>query len=395
MDYLSVTALTKYIKNVLEQDNNLKLVYLKGEISNFKDKNHFYFSLKDENAKISAIMFASNVKRIKFIPEDGMQVLVIGRISLYEPTGNYQIYVEDMASDGVGNLHLAFEKLKQKLNEEGLFNEKHKLSIPKMPKTIGVITADTGAAIKDIISTIKRRYPICKILLFPTLVQGENAKDNIVKQIKKANDHDLDVIILGRGGGSIEDLWPFNEEEVARAIYDSEIPIISAVGHEIDYTISDYVSDLRAPTPTGAAELVVPNMVDIINYINQVSIRLNENLYNTLGNLKTRLKNVTSSYIFANPNIMYEQKMQQLDNAVDKIKININNLYTHKNNNYINLIGKLKILNPLSALERGYTITRKNKKSISNIKKITIGDKLNVEFIDGNINVIVEEKNNG
>jgi len=278
--YLTVSAITRYLKAKFDIDENLKNVFIKGEISNFKahTSGHLYFSLKDEGSKINAIMFKTNSSKLTFTPADGTKVLITGRISVYEAAGNYQIYVDDMIEDGIGNLYIAFEKLKKELEKEGLFNKNHKLQIPKFPKRVGVITASTGAAVRDIITTIKRRFPICEIILFPTLVQGENAKEDIVKNIKKAEDYDLDVLIIGRGGGSIEDLWAFNEEIVARAIYDSKIPTISAVGHEVDFTISDFVSDLRAPTPTAAAELAVPNLMDLQNHINQLNIRLNESI---------------------------------------------------------------------------------------------------------------------
>ena len=241
--YLSISAITRYLKAKFDLDDNLKSVFLKGEISNFKahTSGHLYFSLKDEGSKINAIMFSRNAAKINFKPVDGTKVLVSGRISVYEPTGNYQIYVDDMEEDGVGNLYVAYEKLKQDLEKEGLFKQEHKKIIPRFPKKVGVITASTGAAVRDIITTIERRFPICEIILFPTLVQGENAKEDIVKNIKRAEDYDLDVLIVGRGGGSIEDLWAFNEEIVARAIYNCTIPTKSALGHEIDFTISDFV----------------------------------------------------------------------------------------------------------------------------------------------------------
>ena len=275
-DYITVTQLTKYIKYRIDNDTNLQEVYLKGEISNFKahTRGHFYFTIKDENSRINAVMFASSARNVKFMPEDGMKVLVTGRISVYEATGGYQIYVSEMQEDGVGNLYVAFEQLKKKLMQEGLFATEHKKRIPRIPKRVGVVTAPTGAAIRDIISTIQRRFPLTEIYLFPCLVQGEQAKEDIVRQIKRAENYDLDVLIIGRGGGSIEDLWAFNEEMVARAIYDCPIPTISAVGHEIDFTIADFVSDLRAPTPTGAAEIAVPNKSDVINYLKQLTIRL-------------------------------------------------------------------------------------------------------------------------
>ena len=329
--YLTVTALTRYIKYKIDNDEHLKTVFLKGEISNFKmhSTGHMYFSIKDETSKINAIMFNRDAKNIQFEPKEGTKVLVVGRISVYEQTGNYQIYVQEMIEDGIGSLYIAFEKLKEKLSKEGLFDEKYKKKIPKMPKKIGIITAPTGAAIKDILSTIKRRYPICETILFPSLVQGDNAKEDIVKNLKTANEYDLDVIILGRGGGSIEDLWPFNEEIVAREIFASKIPIISAVGHEVDFTIADFVADLRAPTPTGAAEMAVPNMIDIINHIKQLTIRLNESLNKKIKLEKINLEKSKNSIVIKNPMIMIDNKKQKIDLIKEAI-IRILNLKLEK-----------------------------------------------------------------
>ena len=273
--YLSVTALTRYIKYKLDNDKNLQEVYLRGEISNFKahTRGHYYFTIKDENSRINAIMFSFNASKLKFMPEDGMKVLVKGKISVFESTGNYQIYVSNMLEDGVGNLHIAFEQLKKKIGDEGLFDLKYKKEIPKIPMKVGIITASTGAAVKDILSTIKRRFPICKTILFPCLVQGELAKDDIVKKLDIADNYGLDVIILGRGGGSIEDLWPFNEEVVARKVFACKTPIISGVGHQIDFTICDFVADKRAETPTGAAERAVPMLSDLLLEIDNYKTR--------------------------------------------------------------------------------------------------------------------------
>lgn len=268
--YLTVNALTKYIKRKFDADPHLQDCYVKGEISNFKQHSsgHMYFTLKDDKARLLAIMFASANRSMKFKPENGMQVLVSGDLSVYEASGQYQIYIKDMKPDGVGELFLAFEQLKAKLTEEGLFSPENKLALPKYPKTVGVVTSPTGAAIRDIVSTIKRRYPIANILLLPALVQGDQAAASIAKAIKYANTTGkIDVLIIGRGGGSIEELWAFNEEVVARAIFSSKIPIISAVGHETDFTIADFVADLRAPTPTAAAELAVPHIDELIERI--------------------------------------------------------------------------------------------------------------------------------
>ena len=282
--YIKISELNEYIKVMFDENTFFHRIYLKGEISNFKNhtRGHLYFTLKDEEARISAVMFFNNARLLNFTPEDGMNVLVRGRISSYPAQGTYQIYVETMEKDGLGNLFVEYEKLKKKLELEGLFSIEHKKKIPKYPKKIGVITAPTGAAIRDILSTIKRRYPIAEVILFPSLVQGASAAPEIVSQIKKANTYDLDVLICGRGGGSIEDLWAFNEESVARAIFASTIPIISAVGHEVDFTIADFVADLRAPTPTGAAEMAVPTTLDLINLIAEKKLRLKALLSKTL-----------------------------------------------------------------------------------------------------------------
>lgn len=406
--YLTVTALTRYIKYKIDGDEHLRQVFLRGEISNFKSHTtgHLYFSLKDETSKINAIMFNTNAKKIEFKPADGMKVLIVGRISVYEATGNYQIYVDEMIQDGVGNLYLEFEKLKKKLAEEGLFDKSKKKSIPLFPEKIGIVTAPTGAAIKDILSTIKRRYPVCKTYLFPSLVQGEFAKDDIVKKIKLAQTYDLDVLIVGRGGGSIEDLWPFNEEVVARAIFDCKIPVISAVGHEVDFTIADFVADLRAPTPTGAAELAVPNIFDVIKQINNFKIRLNENINTKINYQKLKLDSIKSSFVIKNPMLMYENKKQKIDQLfenlnknifinVSKKRMELDNIKNHyilknpivlyeKKKDYLsNLIQKLELVNPLNILKKGYTLTYVEDKLIKNIKDVKIDDTIKIRLSDG------------
>lgn len=415
--YITVTTLNKYLKNKFDTDPNIQTLGIKGEISNFKGhtRGHLYFTLKDESSRINAVMFSTHASKLNFIPKDGMKVLVIGRVSVYEPTGGYQIYVNEMISDGVGNLYLKFEELKKQLSNEGLFNSEHKKPIPKFPKKIGIVTAPTGAAIKDILSTIKRRFPSTETILFPALVQGELAAPDIVKQIIRADQYNLDVLIVGRGGGSIEDLWAFNEEIVARAIYEAKTPIISAVGHEIDFTISDFVSDLRAPTPTGAAEMAVPNIVDVKNFINQLNIRLNKNTSNIIEFNKKRLDNYKTNYVLTNPMATFEIKEQKLDTLIDnlnsKIKNildssykrleNIKNNYTINNpdtiinkynNTYELLLNKLNLLNPLNILSKGYSVVNKDNNVIKDIKDINIKDKLNIKLYKGNIDVIVEGK---
>ncbi len=436
--HISIGVLTKYLKKKFDTDIHLQNVCIKGEISNYKahTTGHMYFSLKDETSKINAIMFSKDASKLNFKPVEGMKVLVTGRVSVYESTGNYQIYVTEMEEDGLGNLHIAYEKLKKQLESEGLFKESYKKEIPKFPNKVGVVTAKTGAAIKDIMSTIQRRYPICEVILFPSLVQGEYAAADIVKNIKLANIYNIDVLIVGRGGGSIEDLWSFNEEIVARAIFESKIPIISAVGHEVDFTIADFVADLRAPTPTAAAELAVPSLIELEKLVNQLKIRCNESILKKYHFEKLRIDSLKNSYILKNPLVLYENKKQKLDiiynnlNKEIKQKFNLqilrlesiknsyilknpmflyeknkkylSDLYTKLNidfNNQIEkktyifntLIEKLEILNPLSILKRGYSITYKNEKIIKSIKDIKKNDVLTLNFSDGNIKVEVKE----
>ena len=408
--YLTVSAINRYLKAKFENDDNLRVVFLKGEISNIKyhTTGHIYFSIKDETSKINAIMFSSSAKKLLFKPMDGSKVLVTGRISVYEATGGYQIYVDEMLEDGIGNLYIAFEKLKQDLAKEGLFDQKYKKPIPKIPNRVGVVTASTGAAIKDILSTIKRRFPICEVILFPSLVQGESAKEDIVKNIKLAENYNLDVLIVGRGGGSIEDLWPFNEEIVARAIFECTIPVISAVGHEIDFTIADYVADMRAPTPTGAAEMAVPNVSDLINNINNYKVILNEAINKKINYQKLYLDSIKNSYAIKNPLIMYENKKQKLDilidnlnktllkkydNAKHKFEILKNNyilnnpnlLYKDKINKLDNLIEKLELINPLGVLKRGYSLAYQDNKVIKSVSDVNKNSDLLIKLHDGNV----------
>lgn len=404
-NYISIGELNKYLKDLFDMDNNLQRVYLKGEISNFKahTRGHYYFTLKDETSRINAVMFSYNTGALKFKPVDGMKVLVTGRISVYEATGSYQIYVQDMSQDGLGNLYVEFEKLKKKLASEGLFDPTHKRKIRRMPRKIGIVTASTGAAIKDILTTLKRRYPICETILFPSLVQGVDAAKDIVRNINIANTYDIDTLIVGRGGGSIEDLWPFNEEIVARAIYNSRVPVISAVGHEIDFTISDFVADLRAPTPTAAAELAVPDMDTINTYLITAKERCYNGLIKLIDKNKTKLSSLLESYVLKKPIAIYEIKEQKLDflidnlnkrmiNILDNTRIrlykNINSyiltnpslLYKFKEQNLVNLISKLEVLNPMNTIKRGYAIVKQNDKVVIDAKKLKIDDIINIDI---------------
>ena len=395
--YVTISRINNYLKAYFDNNPHLQHVYLKGEISNFKNhsRGHLYFTLKDEQSRLSAVMFQTNALKLNFEPEDGMNVLVEGRISCYPAQGSYQIYVEKMEVDGVGNLYIEFEKLKKKLAAEGLFDPKFKKQIPKYPTRIGVITAPTGAAIKDILSTIKRRYPICETILFPCLVQGKSAAPDIVKQIKTAQDYDLDVIICGRGGVSIEDLWAFNEEIVARAIFESKIPIISAVGHEIDFTIVDFVSDLRAPTPTGAAEMAVPTISDVKFMINQLTLRTNKCMNNIIEIKKNKLNAIKDSFILKNPLSIYEIKEQKLDMLIDNLNKNVKNILVNKNHELVLLANTLKLVNPLNILDRGYSVVKKDNKVIKDIKDIKKEDNIDIRIKNGNIKAKVLEVNNG
>ena len=412
----TVSEINSLINRKLKMDPNFKNILVKGEISNFKTNafsGHSYFTLKDENSQIDAVMFKGMKDRfLEFEPEDGMKVIIKGKIEVYVKNGKYQLYATKITEDGIGNLHIAFEQLKKKLKKEGLFDDSHKKEIPKYPRHIGVVTASTGAAIKDIITTIKRRYPICKILIFPTLVQGDQAALKIVKQIKYAQNYDIDTLIIGRGGGSIEDLWPFNEEIVAREIYDCKIPVISAVGHEVDFTISDFVADKRAPTPTAAAELAVPKLSEVKFRLDTLKSKLTKNINDNIGEKRLILNNISKKQVLKNPEEIYEIKGMHLDNLINKLNYaskntisqNRNKLFKlensivlknpkeitkHKREAFLRNFEKLEILNPLLTLKRGYSITKSNDKIVSSAKDVKSGDELDIEFDDGTVNTKV------
>ena len=417
-EYIKISELNNYIKSILDRDVFLNKVYLKGEISNFKNhtRGHLYFTLKDDTSRISAVMFQSSALKLTFVPEDGMNVLVSGRISAYPTQGSYQIYIDTMEPDGLGALYIEYEKLKKKLAAQGLFAQDHKVPIPKFPNRIGVITASTGAAVRDIMSTIKRRYPLCEAILFPCLVQGKDAAADIVRQIKRADEYGVDTIIVGRGGGSIEDLWAFNEEIVAHAIYECKTPIISAVGHEIDWTIADFVADLRAPTPTGAAEMAVPTVLDIKTLIDNYKIRLNKNIKNMINTKFIKLRSLKQSFILKNPMSMYEVKEQKLDSLIDTLNKDIKNILADKENklskimmsvviqnphNLIKdkkvkfdlLVNTLKLVNPLGILDKGYSLVELNNKIIKSSKDVQINDILDIRLHEGNIKAEVKKIN--
>lgn len=363
--YLTVTALTKYIKRKFDSDSHLKNLWLKGEISNFKhhSRGHMYLTVKDDQTRLQAVMFAGNNRSLKFKPENGMNVLIKGEISVFEAFGQYQLYIQQMEPDGIGSLYLAFEQLKEKLHKLGMFDKSQKKEIPMFPKHIGVITSPTGAAVRDIITTIKRRYPIVTITVLPVLVQGVNATVSIKNMIETANKiGHFDTLIVGRGGGSIEELWSFNEEAVAKAIFDSHIPIISAVGHETDITIADYVADLRAPTPTGAAELAVPSQDELRERIFNLQRSLSREMNRELTNNQSYLQRIKQSYAFRFPKQLLNQKEQELDRHVESLQRAMINTRQQNDKAFSNLSTRLLTQHPKKQVEQ-------SRKELNNIIK--------------------------
>jgi exodeoxyribonuclease VII large subunit len=438
--YLSVSALTKYIRRKFDADPHLQNMYIRGEISNFKQHSsgHMYFTLKDEKARLLAVMFSANSSSLKFKPENGMKVLLRGDITVYEQSGQYQMYVKTMSPDGVGDLYLAYEQLKKKLEERGLFSPRHKKQLPAYPKAVGIITSPTGAALRDILITIKRRYPVVKMIIYPALVQGNNSARSIANAISVANARkEVDVLIAGRGGGSIEELWAFNEEIVAESIFDSDIPIISAVGHETDFTIADFVADLRAPTPTGAAEMAVPHMNELMERLINRKNRLTRSIRELVNLEKNKLGRLEKSYAFRYPRKMYDQKLEQLDRAVERLKrgsgryflkktdtlqnllatlkkqhpyqnaIQANeklerqrktlnklmeNILKTNTRNFIHMNSALSARNPLNIMERGYGLVfTQDEKLVKSREQVAAGDKILVQIKDGTLQCEVQE----
>lgn len=390
---ISVSDLNSYIKDKIGNDEFLNNVYIRGEISNFKHHytGHMYFTLKDNNSLIKCIMFKTYTNNLTFIPKDGMKVLILGTVSVFERDGVYQIYCKGMEEDGVGDLHAKYEELKRKLEAEGLFDKKYKKPIPFMPKVIGVLTSQTGAVIRDIINVSTRRNPNVYIKLLPVPVQGEGAGEKIAKAIKLMNSEKLaDVIILARGGGSLEDLWPFNEEVVARAIFESELPVISSVGHETDFTIADFVADLRAPTPSAAAELAVANTADIKEGLKKYNNRLCIALNKKLELMKLQYEKIMTSKAFREPYQKIEDAKLKLQNDVKLIYDKVFDKYTKSNNSFTNIISKLDSLSPLKTLSRGYSLVQKNGKIVKSKNELIKGDIINIRLEDGEKSAIVE-----
>ena len=383
---VSVSDLNLYIKEKIAGDEALNAVVVKGEISNFKAHytGHFYFTLKDDKSLIKCIMFKTYAQKLDFMPKDGMKVFVFGGVSVFERDGVYQVYVKAMQEDGVGALYKKYEELKQKLEAQGYFEISHKKKIPQMPKVIGVLTSQTGSVIRDIINVSTRRNPNVHIRLLPVPVQGQDAAPKIAKGIKFMNEHKLaDVLILARGGGSLEDLWPFNEEVVANAIYESDIPIISAVGHETDFSISDFTADLRAPTPSAAAELAVPDVYEVSQKINTYKNRLRLALSKKYEMLKLRYEKSMSSSVFKEPRRMVNDRAILLDQYIKKLEVAINNKRQSEKEKYVKLVSKLDTLSPLKTLTRGYSIIEKDGKTVNSVKQLENGIDVDIRLIDG------------
>ena len=388
---LTVSELNDYIKGVLQYDPNLQQVLVQGEVSNYYchySSGHVYFTLKDEDTQIKAVLFNRVKEKVEFELEDGMEVILEGQITVYPPRGEYQIQVSDVQPKGTGALHVAFEQLKKKLEDEGLFKEQYKRELPEIPQKIGVITSPTGAAIRDIISVVKRRFTNVSLLIAPATVQGDNAEPTLLRGLELLNDHfDVDVIIIGRGGGSLEDLWAFNKEKLARAIFNSKTPVISAVGHETDYTISDFVADLRAPTPSAAAELVVSDRKELEKYLQRLTDNLNGAIRNELEQEEQRLDNLLSKSAFRLFPERINEAAQKIDDLAQQLDKNMTNLLTTKEDELEAIMGKLDSLSPLNTLGRGYSLTRKSdtKEKVKSTAEVEVGETVEVIVRDGEL----------
>lgn len=390
---ITVTDLNKYIKGRIDNDEMLNNVLVKGEISNFKNHytGHMYFTLKDENSLIKCVMFKTYTTHLSFMPKDGMKVIVLGGVSVFERDGVYQIYAKAMKEDGLGNLYVAYEELKNKLSNEGLFDEKYKKPIPFMPKTIGVLTSNTGAVIRDIINVSTRRNPNVNIRLYPVPVQGSGAGEKIAEGIEFMNKNKLaDVLIIGRGGGSIEDLWPFNEEVVARAIFNSKIPIISAVGHETDFTIADFVADLRAPTPSAAAELAVANIDDVRETLRAYNNRYKVSLKKKIELMKMSYEKCMTRQAFKNPTQKINEQYMLIDMKVKSLQNSILLKIKEDKTKFVKEVAKLDALSPLKTLTRGYSIVSKQDGKIAKeVKDLSQGEKVSIRLSDGKVDAQV------
>lgn len=393
---ITVTDLNQYIKNKIADDEYLNNVLVKGEISNFKNHytGHLYFTLKDENCLIKCIMFKSYAQKLNFMPKDGMKVLILGSVSVFERDGVYQIYAKAMQEDGIGDLYTKYQELKIKLEKQGLFDEQNKMPIPKMPKVIGVLTSQTGSVIRDIINVSTRRNPNVVIRLLPVPVQGEGAAEKIASGIELMNRKRLaDVLILARGGGSLEDLWPFNEEIVANSIYNSEIPIISAVGHETDFTIADFVADLRAPTPSAAAELAVPDVYEVKQKINTYQNRLRLSLNKKVELMKLKFEKCMNSYVFKEPTRKIQESYLQIDSIVKSIDNIMKTRLEKEKSQFVKVLSSLDALSPLKTLTRGYSIVEKEGNIVRKKEELKQDDDIVIRLSDGKITAKVQNLN--
>jgi len=392
---LSVTELNNHIKDLMDSDLLLMGLAVKGEISNYKlyPSGHHYFTLKDAESSIRCVMFKGNASKLRFTPENGMNVTAVGRVTVFPRDGGYQLYCTELLPEGMGDLHIAFEQLKDKLSKEGLFDASHKKPLPKYPKTIAIITSSAGAAVRDMIRILGKRWPLTKVVILPVRVQGAEAPPEIVGAIRYANRFKVgDLIITGRGGGSIEDLWAFNDERVVRAIYESEIPVISAVGHEPDITISDYVADLRAATPSNAAELAVPDMSEMLETLSSLEVRTLQAMHKKLSEKRARLSDISSRRVLQNPTAYIDQKRLELDSVQNTLISRYERLISLKKQKYIHYAASLDALSPLKVLGRGYSITtNENGTAVSSAEAAKVGDRLNVRLKSGALKCTVDE----
>lgn len=392
---LTVSQLNLYSKSIIDQDKNLSNVFVMGEISNFVDhyrSGHLYMSIKDSAASIKAIMFAGNASRLKFRPENGMSVIIRGHVSIYERDGAYQLYIDDMQPDGVGSLALAFEQLKEKLSKEGLFDSENKKPLPKYPTKIGVISSPTGAAVQDVLNVLKRRFPMAEIVFAGVKVQGEDSAEQICAAVEKMNVLSCaDVIIIARGGGSAEDLWEFNSEKLAYAIFNSKIPIISGVGHETDFTICDFVADMRAPTPSAAAELATPDISEEIFYISSLKKRLLGAVMTDIKEKLLNIEHIIESPPFKKPETIVENCELYLDSLVSNLNNSFDNILKTNSAQFSLICSKLDSLNPLKVLARGYSLTKKDDSVISSKTQLSVGDNVLLYFADGNVTAEITE----
>ena len=392
----SVSELNNYVKGILDTNENLKYIFVEGEISNYKAhySGHLYMTVKDDASAVKAVMFAGNAAKLKFRPENGMKILAFGTVSLFPRDGSYQLYISDMQPDGVGALSIAYEQLKKKLEAEGLFSPQYKKPIPLFPKRVGVITSSTGAAIQDVFNVLARRYPVAEVVVRSAQVQGEGAARDIANAIREFNDlNGADVLIVGRGGGSIEDLWAFNEEVLARAVFASRIPVISAVGHETDFTICDFVADLRAPTPSAAAELAVPDIIELKSDLVANKQYLYNLVKNRIDSEKNKLRTIEKSGALRDPLLKINDSRRNLIYLSERLTDLTQKFVDNNRIKYSRLVGKLDALSPLKVISRGYALVSSDNGIVKSKANINVGDKLKIELSDGSFNATVTEIN--